>query len=406
MMMNCFSPVRTPVRPALTLGFCFALAVGAGLGGCGSPAPGTLPDGGSGGGGGSTGTGGSGSGGASATDTGGDRAPGTGGAPMIVDAGDGGAADRPGDGPDSGLHGGASGRFICPAGVSYAGLTPAMTGAATTASGPALPANVEGPVWVGPLRSLLFTSKDNNGVDVRQIWKLTPPSLAWTSIKTVVGTNGMTLDPDDKLISADHQMSAIVRLEPSTGAVIEVVAATYQGNHFRAPNDVVVRGDGNIYFSDPEYAVAQGPVPKIATTAFYRISPPPARQVSIIEDTGHKDPNGVALSPDDNTLYTMVTADRAIKKWAVNADGSLGASAILIAQTGPVPDGICMDCAGNLYVGTQSGLEIYSPAGAKLTTLLGMQAVNCSFGGLDHQTLFVTASGQVMILPMNLPGLP
>ena len=102
----------------------------------------------------------------------------------------------------------------------------------------------------------------------------------------------------------------------------------------------------------------------------------------------------------------MVTADRAIKKWAVNADGSLGASTILVAQTGPVPDGICMDCAGNLYVGTQSGLEIYSPAGAKLTMLLGMQAVNCSFGGVDHQTLFVTASGQVVILPMNLPGLP
>ncbi|HXI56978.1 MAG TPA: SMP-30/gluconolactonase/LRE family protein [Polyangia bacterium] len=358
-----------------------------------------------GGGGASGADGGAGGGGGRAADGRGDANTGSGGSR------DGAANDRgtdAGDATDGALHGGTSGRYICPPGASYAGVTPALSGAVSTASGPAGTPNAEGPIWVAPLGALLFTSSQDQGADIRQIWRLSPPGLDWISVKTNVGNNGMTLDPDNKIVSADHQMSAVVRLEPATGAVIEVIAGTYLGNHFRSPNDVIVRGDGNIYFSDPEYAVSRGPVPKVETTAFYRISPPPARQVSVVEDTGHRDPNGIALSPDDNTLYTLVAGDRLIKRWSLNADGSIsGAGTTHVAQTGPTPDGMCVDCAGNLYVGTQTGLEVYSPTGARIVTLLeGSTAINCSFGGSDHKTLFVTGDAQIRFAATTIPGLP
>jgi gluconolactonase len=389
-----------------------AALVAGGLIGCGS----------SGGGGGSGGAGGSGSGsGGTATGSGGaatgSGGSGTGGA--AVDAsgsggagtgsggsGSGGATTDGGNdaaGGASALHGGTSGAYICPAGANYAGMMPSMNVTFTLSTG-ATTNNGEGPVWVGPLNALIFSSKFN-GDNFRQIWKLAPPNAAQVSIKTNVGNNGMTLDNDDKIVSADHQLSAIVRLDPATGNMIDMIANQYMGKFFQSPNDVIVRGDGNIYFSDPAYFASQGKTPKTAATAFYRISP--AKEVSIIESTGTKDPNGVALSPDDNTLYTLVTADRQVKKWALNADGSINGAGVNFAATGSTPDGMCVDCAGNLYVATTGGLQVFSPAGQMITTIgSGTKAINCSFGGADHKTLFITNDDHVRYGTVSIPGLP
>jgi sugar lactone lactonase YvrE len=93
-----------------------------------------------------------------------------------------------------------------------------------------------------------------------------------------------------------------------------------------------------------------------------------------------------------------------VKKWALNADGSINGAGMQFAQTGPIPDGMCMDCAGDLYVATQNGLEVWSPAGTKLMTI-GTNAINCSFGGADHKTLYITST-RLQWVTMSVPGLP
>jgi gluconolactonase len=264
--------------------------------------------------------------------------------------------------------------------------------------------NGEGPVWNPTANTFFHTSKMPTDQNSRQVWKVDLTAHTQTSIQMNVGDNGMSLDNDNKIVAADHKMSAIVRLDPTTGAYLETIADRYNGAYFQSPNDVIVRGDGNIYFSDPAYFSSQGKTPKTATTAFYRISP--AKVVSVVEDDGTKDPNGVVLSADDNTLYTVVTGDKLVKKWSLNADGSInGAGTTFVRPKGNLPDGMCMDCAGNLYVGTQSGVEVYSPTGTMLT-MLGTNAVNCSFGGADHKTLFVTTDTNVWYSGVNIPGLP
>ena len=393
----------------MTMAMAVAGLVGGGASGCGSSGGTVTGSGGTVGSGGSpTGSGGEmGSGGA----PGSGGTPGSGGAPgsggTVVDTGGSGgsAPDAPVDVPrevGSGLHGGTSGRYICPAGGNYAGMTPMLSGAMMMSTG-ANTLNGEGPIWISSLNTLLYTSKSSNEV-IRLMWKLVPPNAAQVAVKMGIGNNGMTLDQDDKVVSADHQRSAIVRIDPATGDFIETVVEQYNGNFFKSPNDLVIRYDGNIYFSDPAYFQTQGKTPKTASTAFYRVSP--TKQVSIIENTGTRDPNGVTLSADDNTLYTVVTADRLVKKWALNADGSInGAGTTFVPMTGPTPDGMCTDCAGNIYVSTQSGLEVYSPAGMRLANL-GTRAINCSFGGADHKTLFVTTDTHVWYATVNIPGLP
>ncbi|MEA2695912.1 MAG: gluconolactonase [Myxococcales bacterium] len=396
------------VAMALTAAALTACLVGCGGGGSGGTGSGGA--GGASASGGSTGSGGAvtGSGG-NPTGSGGMGEQDAGSGGTVIDAGSGGSdasVMEAGGSGGAGVHGGTSGLANCPAGGNFAGMTPALAGAMTTISRPnAL--NGEGPIWVPSLSTFLYTSKIPTDGNTREIWKVNLTDRTEMQIKTGVGNNGMTLDNDDKIVSVDHKISGIVRLDPATGNQLEVVVSMYMGKHFKSPNDVIVRGDGNIYFSDPAYFTNQGPQDKTASTAFYRVSPAPARVVSIVESTGSKDPNGVALSPDDNTLYTVVTADRLVKKWTLATDGSvMGAGATFVPQTGSTPDGMCVDCAGNLYVATQAGLEVYGPNGGTKLTTLGPAAINCSFGGADHKTLFVTNDGGVWFATVNIPGLP
>ncbi len=367
----------------------------------GTGSGGSIGTGGSTGSGGTTGSGGStGSGGTTGSggSTGSGGTTGSGGSP-----GDGGPGDGGTDAPPSGLHGGTSGKYNCPAGGNYAGMVPMVTGMMTIPRANSM--NGEGPIWIPQQMTFFYTSGTGGDNGTRQIWKVDLAGRTQTAVKGGTGNNGLTLDNDDKLISVDHKMSAIVRLDVATGNVVEMIASQYNGAYFRSPNDLVMRGDGNIYFSDPAYFGGQGRMPKTNSTAFYRISP--TKEVSIVENTGQRDPNGIALSHDDNTLYTVVTGDRLVKKWALNADGSVnGAGMTFVAQTGSTPDGMCMDCAGNLYVSTVPGLEVYSPTGTKLATLGNGKAINCSFGGADHKTLFVTNDTGAWFGTTNIPGLP
>lgn len=119
-------------------------------------------------------------------------------------------------------------------------------------------------------------------------------------------------------------------------------------------------------------------------------------------------PNGIELSLDENTLYVGDVGNQTITQFAVSADGAVDpTSAKPFATTkGTTVDGMAVDCAGNVYAGTQSGVEVYSSAGAYVGTVPTGESSNCTFGGADRKTLYVTSRSVLKAVVLAVPGLP
>jgi gluconolactonase len=269
--------------------------------------------------------------------------------------------------------------------------------------------NVEGPVWLGD--SLYFsemTAQTSTAMPnpPSRILKLAPGNVVSIAV-TDSGSNGMATDGTN-LFAAVHKDGSISKVTLPTGPVTPLVGM-YMGNRFISPNDLAIRSDGTIYFSDPNYQNSSSPEPQSATR-LYRVSPPPARTVTAVADAPMM-PNGVTLSPDESILY--VTSSNGFKKFAVMADGSLGPVTDFVSlYTG---DGMAVDCLGNLYVaGGSPSVTVYSPAGTSLGTIMldnGGTTTNVAFGGTDHKTLYITAQGNdgqrgVFSIAASVPGFP
>ena len=155
-----------------------------------------------------------------------------------------------------------------------------------------------------------------------RILKVVPGSPS-TVFATNDGTNGLAILPDGDLVGAIHIDGSICRVPLASPNNLVPIAYQYMSARFNAPNDLAVRSDGNIYFSDPDNNQAPHPAPQGAGhTRVYRISPLPAAAVSVVDETLSQ-PNGVTLSLDENTLYV---SGPGLYKYAVNADGSTGAA--------------------------------------------------------------------------------
>jgi gluconolactonase len=266
--------------------------------------------------------------------------------------------------------------------------------------------NVEGPVWIGD--SLYFSEMTSaTPIPPARILKLGPGNVVSIAVADS-GTNGMAVDANNNLFAAVHKDGSISEVTLPGGPVTPVVGK-YMANRFISPNDLAIRSDGTIYFSDPNYQNSTMPPPQSATR-LYRVSPPPARTVTPVTDAPMM-PNGVTLSPDEMTLY--VDGSGGFKKFAVMADGSLGpASDFASVFNG---DGMAADCAGNLYVaGGSPSITVYSPAGTSLGTIQldnGGTTTNVAFGGADHKTIYITAQGNdgqrgVFSIASGIAGLP
>jgi gluconolactonase len=185
-----------------------------------------------------------------------------------------------------------------------------------------------------------------------------------------------------------------------------------------APNDLVARSDGTIYFTDPNFAgeLEGFPLetrPLAGEEGVYRLAKDGALSR---EDVGTSGPNGIGLSPDEKTLYVTYTASGMVAKFDVATDGSLS-NKQTFAEGTTVADGMCVDAGGNVYVGTLTGLAIFGAAGDALGTVeFPRPAVtNCAFGGSDQKTLFVTVyasiqarkddAGVFAIQAMPVPGI-
>jgi gluconolactonase len=297
-------------------------------------------------------------------------------------AGSGGAA---GSGGPPSQHGSAA-KNVCPQGQSFGNpLTGMGTIMQVAEMSPDYFAFLEGPMWIASAQAIFFS--DN--VPAEKIWKVVPPATVATKLLTNSGSNGLAITTDDKLLVADQAMKRIVRVDPMTGQLTGTAISTGSAK----PNDLIQRSDGNIYFSDPD-------------TGFYRISPT-GTVGAAMKEVGR--PNGLVLSLDENTLYVGDVSNKTITKFAVNADGTIDAASGLLfvpaTKSGTV-DGMCVDCAGNVYAGTENGVEVYSATGSYIGTVPTGYSSNCTFGGSDRKTLYVTSQKLLKYATLAVPGLP
>lgn len=328
---------------------------------------------------------------------------GAGGASGASGSGSGGAPSGTGSTGSSGASGsgGGAGASICPDPPFAADPLPANKTAQKVQGGFKF---LEGPVWLADRNALLFSDMNFGAPNApplngpaSTIHKFTLPS-SFEVFLANGGSNGLGLDQNGLIVACTHDTRSVSRYDPETKER-SVVASAYMGKKFNSPNDVVVRSDGTVYFSDPDYQLSSG-TPSELPTAVYRVSP---EGVVSLVDTMAK-PNGVALSPDEATLY-VGAVDGKVRKYAVSADGSTGPAQAFSDVAGP--DGMGIDCAGNLYVAGSSGVSVISPAGKKLGSIGGFSgATNVAFGGPARKTLYITAGDALYSIELPIPGYP
>lgn len=272
----------------------------------------------------------------------------------------------------------------------------------------------EGPVW-HPDGYLLFSDLRAN-----RIWKWTPPDRlevfreqsGGPGSTPASGSNGLALDRQRRLIVCEHGNRRVTRTEPDGS--ITVLADRYQGKRLNSPNDVVVRSDGLIYFTDPPYGV-RPEERELDIQGVFCITHD--GNVVLVADDFDR-PNGLvfapgeppAFSPFESVLYIADTARRHVRRFKVAREGTLQDGEVfaeLHSDMPGAPDGMTVDTRGHLFVAGPGGIWVFDSSGNHLGTILTPEVpANCAFGGPQGTTLFITARTSVYRLEMRIPGVP
>jgi sugar lactone lactonase YvrE len=256
---------------------------------------------------------------------------------------------------------------------------------------------IEGPHWRAADGVLLFTD-----IPATTIHRLSPPSTIDVFRTPSDSANGLGTDGAGLLLAAEHGARRVSRTL-SDGSV-ESVATSYMGDQLNSPNDLAVRSDGTIYFTDPPYGLAGRPR-EVAFNGVYRVAPDGSLTAEWMGPAASR-PNGISLSPDQGVLYVADTAGGLVRAYDVAADGSLSGEREFVTDT-PGADGMAVDETGNLYVTTANGVQVYSSDGTSWGTIdVPMVPANCAFGDDDYQTLYITARSTLYRVRISIRGLP
>jgi gluconolactonase len=227
--------------------------------------------------------------------------------------------------------------------------------------------------------------------------------------------NGMTFDLDGKLIVCEHVTSSVVRMDPDgTGSGREVIASHYGDRELNAPNDVVVKSDGAIYFSDPTYGRMPGfgieREQDLDFQGVYRIPPGGGDTQLLADDFGQ--PNGLCFSTDESLLYVNDTEKAHIRVFDVQDDGTVANSRVLAdgigtasLEIGDLVDGMKLDERGNIWVTGPGGVLAFSPEGEHIGTIQVPEPVgNLNWGGPDWNWMFIPATSSVYRIECKVSG--
>jgi gluconolactonase len=241
----------------------------------------------------------------------------------------------------------------------------------------------EGPVWVSKGGYLLFSDIYNS-----RTMKLATPAHPEVYREFTHAANGLSMDTQGRLYSCERDGHRVVRVEKDNSET--VVADRFEGKRLNSPNDVVVRRDGQVYFSDPASAALLEPR-ELSFNGVYHVDP--HGKVTLVAKMPR--PNGVALTSDGRTLYVADSQEKKILAYDLDAQGNATHERTLIANIDGTPDGLRVAENGNLYIACR-GVAIYTPAG-KLVKMIEFPETpaNLAFGGEDMKTIYVTARTSV-----------
>ena len=238
--------------------------------------------------------------------------------------------------------------------------------------------------------------------------KYTPGQGATVAMEKTNEANGLTRDLQGRVVSAEHLTRRVTRYEPDGS--ITVIANSFQGKRLLRPNDVIVKSDGSIYFTDPGGNAAPEEW-DVTLSGVYRVSADLGSISLIIDDMVR--PNGLAFSPDEGILYVADTRRRHVRAYDMQPNGTIAkeTSRVFVDLNGPeqgVPDGIKVDTAGNVYSGGAGGLYIIDPKGKKLGRIVHGQpaTTNVAFGGDDWKTLYFTTRSTLFSVGVKIAGVP
>ena len=254
----------------------------------------------------------------------------------------------------------------------------------------------EGPRWRTASSELLFTD-----IATSTIYSYVAPGPVSVFRNPSDNANGLATDISGDLLAAEHGTRRVSRTD-SMGTVTTEVDS-YNGMSLNSPNDVAVRSDGTIYFTDPPFGIT-GPERELPFNGVFRIDTG-GTLIAEYEAPLTEAPNGIVLSPDETTLYVADTLLAIVTAWDVAVDGSLSNPVTFATGTG-LADGMCIDTAGNLYVATGTGIQVFAPDGMQWGTIAVPRVpANCGFGEADALTLYITAREGLYGVSMVVPGI-
>lgn len=263
----------------------------------------------------------------------------------------------------------------------------------------------EGPIWHPTEKHLRFSDIIGNSI---YQWNTTDGLQDIRPNSHLA--NGNTYDKQGRMLTCHHASSRVTRAEPDGATTI--IASHYDGKQLNSPNDIVVKSDGMIYFTDPTSGrEARVGIPRprdLPYSGVYRVHPDTHELTLLVDDFAK--PNGLCFSLDEKQLYVNDTARFHIRVFDVKDDGTLANGRVWAETTGNgagVPDGMKFDSAGILFSCGQGGIHVFAPDATCLgVILMPEQVTNFCWGDDDLRSLYITGITTVYRLRMQVAGLP
>ncbi|HEU0154961.1 MAG TPA: SMP-30/gluconolactonase/LRE family protein [Stellaceae bacterium] len=269
----------------------------------------------------------------------------------------------------------------------------------------------EGPVWFGDHRCLLWSDIPNNRI------------MRWDEVSGAVGifrqpsnfANGNTRDRQGRLVTCEHQGRRVIRTEYDGS--VTVILDRFDGKRLNSPNDVVVKSDGSIWFTDPPFGIlgnyeGDRAAPELPTNV-YRVDGRSGQATVVAGDING--PNGLCFAPDESRLYVVESRSmpRRIRVFDVTQDGAALANDRVFVEAGAgTPDGFRCDVEGNLWCGwgmsaDLNGVVVFAPDATMIGRIaLPERCANLCFGGRKRNRLLMAASQSVYSIYVNTEGAP